>query len=203
MLTVLPLPLTSFNAKVPLFSSCHSPTLPLHLHFYPGSPHRTTSIAAAGRAIISSLFWHGKLCSSMATCWFIFLWWLARGLVLLSRPLYACSHTVLWTENGCWVFWIIIFIYQISFWKVWKRSMYLGYLRTIRFSTQTMCTLDLVGDNIFWKSAKFIDWKTGWYDISLSRQLLLQRKRKTSITTIWMSLTRKLLILSVSLQKRK
>ena len=24
-------------------------------------------------------------------------------------------------------------------------------------STQTMCKLDLVGDNIFWKSAKFID----------------------------------------------
>ena len=39
----------------------------------------------------------------------------ARGLVLLSRPLYACSHTtVLWTENGCWVLWIIIFLFYIS-----------------------------------------------------------------------------------------
>ena len=38
----------------------------------------------------------------------------ARGLLLLSRPLYACSHTVLWTENGCWVLWIIIFLFYIS-----------------------------------------------------------------------------------------
>ena len=48
----------------------------------------------------------------------------ARGLVLLSRPLYACSHTtVLWIENGCWVLWIIIFLFYISnlylFGKFW------------------------------------------------------------------------------------
>ena len=133
----------------------------------------------------------------------------ARGLVLLSRPLYACSHTTgLLTENGCWVLWIIIFLFYISNLYLFGKfgdvpCTYLVYepnFWLLAFGLDNVCVNWIF---FFGKSAKFIDWKTGWYDVSLSRQLLLQQKRKTSITTIWMSLTRKLLILSVSLQKRK
>ena len=50
----------------------------------------------------------------------------ARGLVLLSRPLYACSHTtVLWTGREWMLGFVnnnllVLHIKSISFWKIWR-----------------------------------------------------------------------------------
>ena len=181
---------------------CHSPTPPLHLHFYPGSPPPPPPLL-----LVALLFPPSFARANCAAQWQLADLFSSDGGKRISSFVSAslCVQSHYCTMDWEWMLGfvnnnlLVLHIKSISFWKI-LRCTYLVYEPYFWLSMHRQC---VNWKYIFRKSAKFIDWKTAWYDVSLSRQLLLQQKRKTSITTIWMSLTRKLLILSVSLQKIK
>ena len=139
MLTVLPL--TSFNAKVPLFSS-HSPTLPLHLHFYPGSPPPPPQLLAA------LLFPPSFARANCAAQWQLADLFSSDGGKRISSFVSAslCVQSHYCTMDWEWMLGfvnnnlLVLHIKSISFWKIWRCTCL--WTQLLAFYAKTMCKLE-------------------------------------------------------------